>query len=294
MLFSANTITIRFLSPHSRWSLVFFALSLLVIWLGQASPAASQDLNAMPWIDQESGELSPQGIKEREQAITQDRTAIPIVAPKKPKPVVNQAPAVNSGGLSALGPVMVYGLITIGVLLLIGLVVWVFMTSRIDIGSDTVSSRSDRSLAESIRHLPFEMDVKQGDFRQQAQAAYQAGDFRKALVFLFSHVLVTLDQAKLVRLKKGKTNRQYLRELSPSPSLVKYYGDVMVPFEQTFFGDYPVTKEIFEDCWQGLDNFQSSVDAAKARASRSSVKTPIAVGQNAIGTITSDGQGINV
>ena len=73
-----------------------------------------------------------------------------------------------------------------------------------------------------------------------------------------------------MRLKKGKTNRQYLRELSSNRSLAKYYGDVMVPFEQTFFGDYPVTKEIFEGCWQGLDEFQNSVDVARSNASRPS------------------------
>jgi len=156
------------------------------------------------------------------------------------------------------------------------------MNSKVDIDSAPVSSRSDRSIAESIRHLPFEMDVKKGDFRQQSQAAYDAGDFRMALVFLFSHVLVTLDQAKLVRLKKGKTNRQYLRELSPNRPLGDYYGDVMVPFEQTFFGDYPITKEVFEGCWHGLDGFQSEVDIARSKVSRSNSVQGKAVLENAV------------
>jgi len=154
------------------------------------------------------------------------------------------------------------------------------MNSRVEFepGTDDIS-RPDRSIAESIRHLPFEMDVAKGDFRQQAQAAYQAGDFRKALIFLFSHVLVTLDQAKLVRLKKGKTNRQYLRELSDRPPLVGYYGDVMVPFEQTFFGDYPITKTVFDDCWKGLDDFQNTVNTARTKTPNKAVNTVANQGQ---------------
>ena len=119
-----------------------------------------------------------------------------------------------------------------------------------------------------------------------------------ALVFLFSHVLVTLDQAKLVRLQKGKTNRQYLRELSPSRPLIKYYGDVMVPFEQTFFGDYPITKDVFESCWQGLDDFQNEVDVARSNASSSnSVLANIvhaSVGTEVVGVSVAEGPNANV
>ena len=280
-------------SKPASWSCVMFTFPLLVMWLAWATPVAGQDLKKMPWLDPDTGELAPVGIEERHHAITHDRNSIPkkIVKPKKP---TNWNPNWNmggggGGGFAGAGSALIYGGGSIAVLLLLALIVWIFMNSRIDMGSEKISARPDRTLAESIRHLPFEMDVKKGDFRQQAQAAYQAGDFRMALVFLFSHVLVTLDQAKLVRLKKGKTNRQYLRELSPSKSLVNYYGDVMVPFEQTFFGDYPITKDVFEDCWKGLDEFQNSVDAARQNASRSNSTI-----SNAVVPTVVEGVGTNV
>ena len=302
-----NTIWIRFSNSlavfgvaHFRWSFVAFALPLLVVWLSQVSPVAGQDLKSMPWMDHDSGEIAPVGVEARDPSLTRDRDLIPKKKIKKVAPATTTTtwnPRLNANW-AALGPVMVYGLVIFGALLLIGLVIWVFMNSRVDMGPSTVSSRSDRSLAESIRHLPFEIDVKKGDFRQQARAAYEAGDFRMALIFLFSHVLVTLDQAKLVRLKKGKTNRQYLRELSPNRPLVDYYGDVMVPFEQTFFGDYPITKEVFEGCWQGLEDFQSEVDVARANAARSSsVLTNIvsaSAGAEVVGVSVAEGQGGNV
>jgi len=234
---------------------------------------AAQDLKTMPWVDQESGEISAAGIGEREAAVTRDRNSIPLAVvktKKKKKAAPATGGATNTGpgfDLSGIGTVMLYIFLGTAVVALIGLIAWIVMNSRVEIESGTDdTSRPDRSIAESIRHLPFEMDLAKGDFRQQAQAAYQSGNFRGALIFLFSHVLVTLDQAKLVRLKKGKTNRQYLRELSDSPSLVSYYGDVMVPFEQTFFGDYPITKDVFDNCWRGLDDFQNTVKAGRTKA----------------------------
>ena len=260
-------------SKSTRGPRGLFLLALFGFCLLSTHSLVAQNLESMPWVDQESGEISPTGLGEREAALTRDRESIPeAVIKKKPKtaPATARAPlTAPSVGLGFMGTVFVYGFLGIAVLVLIGLLVWIVMNSRVEIelGSDDIS-RPDRSIAESIRHLPFEMDVTKGDFRQQAQAAYQSGNFRMALIFLFSHVLVTLDQAKLVRLKKGKTNRQYLRELSDSPPLVRYYGDVMVPFEQTFFGDYPVTKEVFDNCWRGLDDFQSTVKAARTKAAK--------------------------
>ena len=268
MLLSTNHNPIRLSTALMRGPVMLYLLALLgFIWL-QTPSLAAQDLQSMPWTDQDSGEPIPLGLQEqfqdRQPALTRDRSSIPK-APKRNATAWNWNWRWLSGGFGLIA----YGLLFLGIALLLALIIWVFLNSRVEIGSGSNNddfSRPDRSLAESIRHLPFEMDVTQGDFRQQAQTAYQAGDFRKALIFLFSHVLVTLDQEKLVRLKKGKTNRQYLRELSPSPPLVGYYGDVMIPFEQTFFGDYPITKDVFEQCWQGLNEFQDSVKTARANA----------------------------
>ena len=257
---------------------VLFLLALFGFCLLSTHSLVAQDLESMPWVDLESGEISPRGLGEREAAVTRDRDSIPEAVIKKKKKkktapgtagAAGAASTAPSAGLEFMGTVFVWTAVGALIGLLIGLLVWVIMNSRIEmeLGSDDIS-RPDRSIAESIRHLPFEMDVAKGDFRQQAQAAYQSGNFRMALIYLFSHVLVTLDQAKLVRLKKGKTNRQYLRELSDSPPLASYYGDVMVPFEQTFFGDYPVTKDVFDNCWRGLDDFQSTVQAARTRAAK--------------------------
>jgi hypothetical protein len=66
----------------------------------------------------------------------------------------------------------------------------------------------------------------------------------------------------MIRLKKGKTNRQYLRELSGRRELSNYYSDVMLPFEASFFGDHEVESHQFQACWDELDQFEERLDAA--------------------------------
>ena len=116
-----------------------------------------------------------------------------------------------------------------------------------------------RSLQESIQQLPFQVDVASGDFHQLAQQAYRSGDYHRAIMMLFSHVLVSLDQKGFVRLRKGKTNRQYLRELKGYTALPDYFGSVMIPFEAAFFGDHQLEKRDFEECWNGLPSFQNGL-----------------------------------
>jgi len=107
------------------------------------------------------------------------------------------------------------------------------------------------------------LETTSGDFRQLAQNAYASGDYRSAITYLFSHVLVSLDQRGLIRLRKGKTNRQYLSELRRHRSLADYYQHVMVPFEAAFFGNHDLEKKQFESCWNQLDSFLTGVNNTK-------------------------------
>lgn len=151
---------------------------------------------------------------------------------------------------------------------LCGLLLWAFFrleSQKLERAKGTPAPR--RSLADSIEHLPFQVDQNSGDFRDLARQAYSAGDFRLAMTWLFSHVLVTLDQRGLIRLKKGKTNRQYLNELKRHQPLAHFYQQVMIPFEATFFGDHDLSRADFESCWDGLDQFQNGVNQTSQVAS---------------------------
>lgn len=120
--------------------------------------------------------------------------------------------------------------------------------------------------SEQLANLPFPIERPRGDLLAEARQHYETGDYGNAIVYLFSYQLVHLDNNQLIRLAKGKTNRQYLRELgastlsSASPRTIRaLMTQTMVAFEEVFFGQHPLDRQEFEACWQRMDEFHRDV-----------------------------------
>jgi len=79
-------IPIHLHSKSMRRPCVLFLLALFGFCILSTQPLTAQDTQAMPWVDQESGEIAPAGIGDREAAVTRDRNSIPeaVVVKKKP------------------------------------------------------------------------------------------------------------------------------------------------------------------------------------------------------------------
>jgi hypothetical protein len=101
--------------------------------------------------------------------------------------------------------------------------------------------------------------VKRGDLLGAAQECYQAGRYGEAIVYLFSHQLVQLDKNQLIRLAKGKTNRQYVRELGRRLPIRQLLEQTMVAFEDVFFGNHAIDRGRFETVWSRVDEFEALV-----------------------------------
>ena len=114
-----------------------------------------------------------------------------------------------------------------------------------------------------IVDLPFNIDTPVKGLLGQADAFRLAGDYSRAIVYLFSHVLVILDEADCIRLQRGKTNRIYLRELKEEPSLVELHRYLMQVFEAVFFGRYVVSREQCDRCWSLLPRIEKAIEEAK-------------------------------
>ena len=245
-----------------------FVLMLLAVFVGSLTicpvVGAQDDVEVVrevlskrryPWYDASEDRVRSFNFPQTKDAKSTDRNVIPLRDPRVNKNNTVRTTGNGWFGLSYLAWFAVVALIAA----VAGLLVWAFF--RLESQSrKRLDSAPKRSLAESIEHLPFQVEEKSGDFRQLAHNAYAAGDFRRAITYLFSHVLVTLDQQGLIRLRKGKTNRQYLNELKTYRGLANFYQQVMVPFESTFFGDHELSKSDFESCWTQLDGFQSGVN----------------------------------
>ncbi len=109
--------------------------------------------------------------------------------------------------------------------------------------------------ASRVEKLPFQLEGGAVDLLPMAKQFRDQGDFRKAIIYLFSYKLLRLDQERLIRLAKGKTNRQYLRELRTHRPLRSLVELTMVAFEDVFFGEHDLDRQRFESCWSSLDKF---------------------------------------
>jgi hypothetical protein len=113
--------------------------------------------------------------------------------------------------------------------------------------------------ADRVDSLPVPLSVGPGDFLAEARRCRQRGDYARAIVFLFSHQLLQLDKHQRIRLARGKTNRQYMREVGPWPALRGLIEPTMIAFEEVFFGHRMIDAPAFETCWSRLDEFEKQV-----------------------------------
>lgn len=220
---------------------------------------------SFPWYDAETRGAKPLPFADRPAIRSEDRNSIPQFTPRANPQRAATGVAGPSGAQGESMSFLFWLGLAIVLLSILVLLVWAFLKLE----SKTQQSArlsSGRSLAESIEQLPFQVDENSGDFRTLAERAYEARNYRKAIIHLYSHVLVVLDQAHLIRLKKGKTNRQYLRELTPQSNLVGYFQQTMESFESVFFGDHEIGRAGFEHCWKQLPSFQAEIERQLVQA----------------------------
>lgn len=127
---------------------------------------------------------------------------------------------------------------------------------------DLVETRG--TLADRVERLPIPVRSQLGDLLGEARYHYEHGNFREAIIYLYSHELVELDKQQVIQLARGKTNRQYLRELRSRHSLRELLEQTMVTFEDAFFGKRDIGRERFEKCWHRLSDFNAMLGVALA------------------------------
>ena len=178
----------------------------------------------------------------------------------KPKPAANPVNGPNFGGPSGPGfswaslPLTFQGLallMAVALLAIVGYVVYRLVDGRSG-GRSRRDAEDGEAAAASERVAELPVRVRRGtDFLFEAERLRAAGDFGRATVLLFSHQLLLLDRRSVVRLRRGKTNRQYLREIHRhGPAVAGYMGALVHCFEDAFFGQRTIAAERFEPLWQ--------------------------------------------
>ncbi|MEN1678092.1 MAG: DUF4129 domain-containing protein [Planctomycetota bacterium] len=134
--------------------------------------------------------------------------------------------------------------------------------------AEKVETEDDgRTHIERVEALPVAVERRVGDLLGEARRLRSAGDLTMAVVYLYSHQLVQLDRAGMIRLIKGKTNRQYLRELkraSPPETLATTLSDTMLLFERSFFGAHPPDEGKLDRCFAATEAFELAAKGEQA------------------------------
>jgi Domain of unknown function (DUF4129) len=207
-----------------------------------------------PWYDSKTDGVRPIPLANSSDADSANRDSKWTAQPKASTP--GRMPQ-----LSFLGWLLNWVGITLLVVFL-ALIAWLITKAFL---KDEISEGIARKVIETSRDvdrveaLPFKLRKPTGDFLAEARRLYEAGDYSEAIIYFFSFQLVELDRHHLIRLAKGKTNRQYLREVRPRPNLHAILGITIVAFEDAFFGRKTLSREQFERCWTRLDEFQGEL-----------------------------------
>lgn len=126
-------------------------------------------------------------------------------------------------------------------------------------GAVTEEEEDARSHIERVEALPVVVERRVDNLLAEARRLLASGDGTLAIVYLFSHQLVQLDKQRLLHLVKGKTNRQYLRELRKNaadrPRLGAILSETTLVFERAFFGAHPPSQAKLEACFATADEF---------------------------------------
>lgn len=256
--------------PKTIWILpLVLLLSALTLQTSRAEEGFDGAFGAskLPWYSADADELLVPTAPKKSASGVSDRNRIPAAKVKKKgqqlvKPQLAAAPA---GGVAAnqtfgaIGTTIIYAVGGILAAVLVGLLIYGFL--KLESGdTEDESEKKRRRISDHIQHLPFELEEQDGDFETFAERALREGNYSVAVVYLFADVLVAMNEADLVRLQRGKTNRQYLNEIWEHAEIRPYYRKVMTAFEDAFFGRHEIEKSRAESCFAERPAFDAAVE----------------------------------
>jgi hypothetical protein len=110
------------------------------------------------------------------------------------------------------------------------------------------AARARLGKAARLGDLPEGIRPGDGDPWAEALKRRAAGDLAGAVVCIFAHQLLTLDQLGLIRLAPGRTGRHYLRAVR-DPDFRDALGATLRLFEDVYYGRRLPTTQAFESVW---------------------------------------------
>lgn len=242
----------------------------LLLWGGLSDPAQGQELTEIelsttPWLDGQTGELQPLPVRE---SLTspKHRDSRWLKGPDTSRGKSRSTPWRSNFSWqgSIVQTIVFWGLLAVLIGMLFFIVLMIFRSSDSSFGGQAFSGDRPnrgrtRSLEASMEQLPEAVRGQAIDLRSQAWQSFRQSDLQRAMICLFGHQLLLLDQHALLRLERGKTNRAYLQELAGNPAAEQVLRQTVRWFDASYFGYHPVTAERFGELWRENERLEAWV-----------------------------------
>jgi hypothetical protein len=265
----------RRLGAMPRQALLAFAVIALNVASSSLKAAESPPIDPIQSAEQALGSGGRFPWYDRKQDNVRRLHVVPRQAPRErgqkwtstPQTISTRNP-INLPRMSLMSGVLQWIGLTL-LIVLLGIIAYLIAVSFLkDEISESTTERKVvevRRDADRVEALPFKVRAATTDFLAEARRLYDAGQYSDAIIYLFSYQLVELDRHQVIRLAKGKTNRQYLRESRPRPHLAGILESTMVAFEDSFFGNKILSREVFEQSWSRLNDFRLELEVHERR-----------------------------
>lgn len=195
-----------------------------------------------------------------------------------------------SGGFEGANALLT-GAFAVLIVVLAALLIWALYEQYRNRGPRKKEADERANRVRRLETLAPEARARLDDLGAAARSAFESGDYRAAIVFYFSWLLVEMDKRFLVLMSKGKTNREYWFELESNPDAQTVYRDVMNVFERVYFGGRSIERAEFEAVWTLREPFEeilrrkdAEIAARLAAAEAARRKQPPKLDQFATGT----------
>jgi len=117
-------------------------------------------------------------------------------------------------------------------------------------------SGSDQGLTT---HAVFHDNIHEMDFEKLIREAIDANDFRNATRLVFLHALKLLSDRQMINWVPGKTNHDYLQEIS-KPAVKGGFGELSYYFDYAWYGHFSISPEVFNRVQTAFREWRKQID----------------------------------
>ncbi|MBN2426019.1 MAG: DUF4129 domain-containing protein [Calditrichaceae bacterium] len=132
--------------------------------------------------------------------------------------------------------------------------IFIYFISRVLKSSPRGLFFKSRKAAQTGNPAVFSTEDINSDASDKLKQAIENKDFREALRILFVRTLQLLQKNRLIIFQKGKTNLEYLREIS-KPDFQSGFRNLALIFDYVWYGEFAISEERFKRFQQYFNDY---------------------------------------